>query len=184
MNFADALKRLLDARHEGGYANNPKDKGGETYKGISRNNWPHWGGWDIIDTERASASPNSGILFDHHLEGFGVLQGSVQSFYLMNFWNPCGAADAPDVVKFDLFDMAVNSGVKSAVRSLQWAVGVTEDGIYGPQTREAMSRDMGIRILFRLDADRLVKWADDDPDDLAEFGRGWAHRLGDNLSRI
>ena len=34
-NFTIALKKVL--KNEGGYANNPNDAGGETYKGISRN---------------------------------------------------------------------------------------------------------------------------------------------------
>ena len=35
--------------HEGGYANNKLDTGGETYRGVSRNNWPDWEGWRLID---------------------------------------------------------------------------------------------------------------------------------------
>lgn len=33
---------------EAGYANNPDDSGGETYAGISRNNWPYWEGWKNV----------------------------------------------------------------------------------------------------------------------------------------
>ena len=34
---------------EGGYANVKNDKGGETYRGITRKNNPTWRGWAIID---------------------------------------------------------------------------------------------------------------------------------------
>ena len=35
--------------NEGGYANNPADSGGETYKGIAKNYWPNWEGWTAVD---------------------------------------------------------------------------------------------------------------------------------------
>jgi lysozyme family protein len=38
--------------NEGGYANDPSDRGGETYKGISRNNFPNWKGWKLIDLHK------------------------------------------------------------------------------------------------------------------------------------
>lgn len=34
---------------EGGYVNDPNDRGGETYKGVARNANPGWPGWKIID---------------------------------------------------------------------------------------------------------------------------------------
>ena len=45
--FDEAIKKILD--HEGGYVNNPKDKGGETYMGISRKAHPKSKVWSIID---------------------------------------------------------------------------------------------------------------------------------------
>ena len=35
--------------HEGGYVDDRDDRGGETYRGISRNNFPDWKGWKKID---------------------------------------------------------------------------------------------------------------------------------------
>ena len=45
--FEPAFKLLI--LHEGGYANNKNDIGGETYRGIARNYWPKWVGWKLID---------------------------------------------------------------------------------------------------------------------------------------
>ena len=42
---------------EGGYANNPDDSGGETVQGISRNNFPKWRGWMIVDLEKGKMVP-------------------------------------------------------------------------------------------------------------------------------
>lgn len=38
--------------HEGGYVNDPTDKGGETYSGISRKFWPRWPGWRLVDAAK------------------------------------------------------------------------------------------------------------------------------------
>lgn len=38
--FNIAFQKTLT--HEGGYVNDPEDSGGETYKGISRNNHKNW----------------------------------------------------------------------------------------------------------------------------------------------
>lgn len=34
---------------EGGYVNDPKDSGGETYRGVTRLNFPSWKGWPLIN---------------------------------------------------------------------------------------------------------------------------------------
>lgn len=46
-NFLKSYDILI--KHEGGYVNDPDDKGGETYKGIARKFNPDWKGWKIID---------------------------------------------------------------------------------------------------------------------------------------
>ena len=46
-DFRLAYKKIEAA--EGGYVNDPDDKGGETYKGISRKANPDWDGWISID---------------------------------------------------------------------------------------------------------------------------------------
>jgi len=40
--------------NEGGYVNDPVDKGGETYAGIARNIFGSWEGWSIIDAKKIS----------------------------------------------------------------------------------------------------------------------------------
>lgn len=45
-------------KNEGGYANNPHDRGGETWRGIARNFWGSWPGWKTVD-EIKSQKPTS-----------------------------------------------------------------------------------------------------------------------------
>ncbi len=49
-------------KHEGGYANNPNDKGGETYRGIGRKANPNWKGWGFIDQVKRTGEGLSGAV--------------------------------------------------------------------------------------------------------------------------
>lgn len=53
--MADFNKAHLEVMgNEGGYANNPADSGGETYKGIARKFHPAWPGWKMVDDLKRS----------------------------------------------------------------------------------------------------------------------------------
>lgn len=132
-NFELALERTL--KHEGGYVNHPSDPGGETYRGISRKNWPDWAGWDLVDQVKLAHDPGEDVeSFFGGMRGMDVL---VHDFYELNFWKYDGIED--DVVAAKIFDMAVNMGSKRAHMLLQRAlVGVGQsvavDGVVGPKT--------------------------------------------------
>lgn len=152
MNFDEAFERLRG--HEGGYVNNPADPGGETKFGISKRAYPME---DIknLTIERAKA------------------------LYLRDYWGPSGCDGVPDGIKFDLFDMAVNSGVRAAVKALQKACGETEDGILGALTLQAVQSTPSTRLIARFNGARLALMAD--LTDWPAFGRGWARRIASNL---
>lgn len=152
MNFDEAFKRLIG--HEGGYVNDSRDPGGETKYGISKRAYP---GEDIagLTLERAKA------------------------IYLRDYWGPAGCDAVPDSVRFDLFDMAVNSGVKTAARMLQKVVGETEDGVIGPRTLQAVQSMPAPRLVARFNGHRLEFMANLTA--WPAFGRGWARRIAANL---
>lgn len=132
-------------KHEGGYANNPADPGGETYKGIARNYWPKWAGWKQIDGVKAQtvAQPTFGTpeyrnwvkYLDGVLAKFNALQASVARFYRDNFWSPLMAEIPDQDLASWLFDKSVNMGHARANKLLQRALHVDADGVIGPQTR-------------------------------------------------
>jgi len=120
--FNPAFDRMIE--NEGGMILHtvPGDRGGMTYAGIARNRWPDWVGWSIIDSGRR---PD---------------EDQVRRFYRAHFWRPLqadGIRHQP--VAESIFDYAVNSGVRSAVRSAQRVLGVIDDGIVGPQTLNALN---------------------------------------------
>lgn len=152
MDFDIAFERLIG--HEGGYVNDPKDPGGETKYGISRRSYP---GEDIpnLTLERAKFIARR------------------------DFWDLARCDAVPDSIKFDLFDIAFNSGVKTATKMLQTAVFSEADGVIGPRTLMGINtmqpdclirRFNGLRLQMMT---RLKNWPD--------HGRGWANRVAANL---
>lgn len=139
-DFLKAYNRTMG--HEGRYAHNPKDTGGETYCGISRNNWPKWAGWRVIDSIKANMvnMPTYGTsAYDawvHHFNGMAAispnLQNLVQAFYKDNFWKRLGEINDQRIAE-EVFDKTVNCG-NVASFWLQRAASVGADGVIGPLT--------------------------------------------------
>lgn len=152
MNFEAAFERLIG--HEGGYVDHPADPGKATNFGISQRAYP---GEDIA----------------------GMTLDRARFLYRRDYWGPAGCDVAPQGVRFDLFDMAVNSGVRAAVLNLQRTVGAVEDGILGPRTLQAVNSMPAPRLVARFNGHRLVMLAS--LSTWPAFGRGWARRIAANL---
>ncbi len=140
-DFEAAFTRTVT--NEGGYDNNPRDKGGETYKGISRNNWPKWTGWPLIDSIRDTLvkPPTHGTrewrnwaaYFNGLLAANSGIQQRVRDFYRKNFWGRLGDINDQRLAE-ETFDKSVNTGTGTAVKWLQRACGAEPDGVIGPRT--------------------------------------------------
>lgn len=141
--FDLALAKTL--AHEGGYSNNPNDKGGETFCGISRKYWPEWSGWAILDGARESGvsiesfSKRTSVFVDMH----------VSPFYRHNFWLPIHGDEIESQEIADMvFDCSVNPNPKAAVTFAQTAHNkifkeskyiIDVDGIFGADTLHALN---------------------------------------------
>lgn len=85
---------------EGGYANVTGDKGGETYRGISRRKWPNWSGWATVDKVKPA-----------HNKVIPELEEEVKRFYWQNFFSNRGFQYCNDNgTALALFDFAVHGG--------------------------------------------------------------------------
>ena len=152
MNFDQAFTKLLGA--EGGYTCNPADKGGETKWGISKRSYPN------IDIK-------------------ALTQEQAKSIYMHDYWQPLQLELLPVEVRYDLFDAAVNSGNRQAVKFLQKAAGVVDDGIIGTITLNACKNLPGFVLSAKFNGYRLQfmsalpAWS--------TFSRGWANRIAKNL---
>jgi len=127
--FHKALKRLIE--HEGGYANNSSDNGGETYKGISRKWFPRFNGWSLIDLEENKSE----------LDENAQLQDLVADFYYTYFWYKlkCHLIDTPQIAEM-VFITGVNVGKKVCAKKVQRILGVKQDGLIGNITISALNK--------------------------------------------
>jgi lysozyme family protein len=140
--------------HEGGYVNHPNDPGGETKYGISKRAYPQV---DIKTLTLADA----------------------KAIYRRDYWDRAQCDKLPHNIAYLVFDCAVNSGIGQAIRFLQRAVGVADDGVMGPVSVNAVNRMesgsldarfLGQRLEFMT---KLSTWD--------TFGKGWARRIADQL---
>jgi lysozyme family protein len=158
MNFDQAFGRLIG--NEGGYVNDPHDPGGETKYGISKRAYP---GEDIA----------------------GMTLERAKVIYLRDFWGPAGCDTMPDLVKFQLFDVAVNTSAPgrpvTAIRMLQTAAGAHVDGVLGPETlMRAQSMDAAT-LLRRLHAAAIRYYTAIAPEKRDRYLAGWMNRLAANM---
>lgn len=155
MNFDQAFDKLMG--HEGGFVDDPRDPGGATRWGV---------------TERVARAAG----YQGPMSAFP--RGTAADIYKKQYWDAVKADQLPEIIRFDVFDAAVNSGVGQAAKWLQRAVGVKDDGVIGPATIAAAlmtgpslpARYNGTRLQFMTD---LAGWS--------AFGKGWARRIASNL---
>lgn len=123
--FAHALSFVL--AREGGYVNDPTDKGGETNFGISDK---RDGVADGLTDVNGDGKPDTRIK--------DLAKEQAGQIYYRDYWYPAYCTDWPDGISLFMFDAAVQHGAKKAIQLLQEAVGVSADGIVGPKTTKAV----------------------------------------------
>ena len=101
-----------------------------------------------------------------------------KSIYRRLYWDAVRADELPAVVRFDVFDGAVNSGAVQSIKWLQRAAGTVDDGILGPKTMAAAVA-AGPALAARYNGHRLA-FLTDRPT-WGSFGKGWARRIAANL---
>lgn len=166
-------------KNEGGYVNDPNDKGGETYCGISRNNYPDWKGWKIVDNEKPL---KKGALIDN-----AELEGLVAQFYKQTQWDVMrGDFITSQEVATYIYDWFVNSKNKAIMR-IQEVLGIEQTGNLRDKTLSAINSMDEAELLKKIHERRLKFYSDHvelvKSDE--KFLDGWnnrANNLYENLS--
>ena len=162
IDFDTAFERLIG--HEGAFSNDPKDPGNWTGGKV--------GTGQLKGTKYGIAANTYGHLDIEHL----TLE-QAKGIYRSDFWDILEVAHP--AIKFQLFDAAVNHGRGNAVRLLQRAVGVADDGAWGKVSQAALEQIDCNDVLLRFLAHRFKFWASLQAFDF--YGRGWVRRGADNL---
>lgn len=173
-DFKQALAKTLE--HEGGYVNDPLDRGGETFMGISRKAHPQSTLWELL---AARPDPRSVAT----LNDPEVLT-EVQAIYREEYWEPngCGAIHDQCVAEM-LFDFSVHSGRRTVAKLLQETVGLKSgaaDGFIGPVTLAAINAEDPGHLACAFALVRIGFYANlrrRNPKGVDRFFAGWVNRV-------
>lgn len=113
---------------EGGYVNDPTDRGGETNHGIADRRDGVADGMTDVDGD---GKPDTTIK--------SLTAAQAGEIYYRDYWLAAKCQNWPDPIGLFVFDSAVQHGVKKAIQLLQEAACVTADGAAGPLTIRAVS---------------------------------------------
>ena len=132
--FNEIIEKVLE--HEGGYVNDPNDRGGETNFGITKKFYPDV---DIKNLTKEQA----------------------KHIYHTDYWRRGKCDEIPSKLRHIYFDMLVNFGKRGAVKVLQRAANaknknkIDVDGGLGPATLKAIQN----LELERVRAYRVLRFA-------------------------
>ncbi len=150
----------------------------------------------VVDTEGVfSDDPDDAGNWTGGSPGAGVLKGTkygvsaksypdldiasltidqVREIYFRDYWQKAHCPSLPPPIAFCVFDCAVNQGVVRAIKCLQRAAGVNDDGWFGPHSRSAVKRLVPLDAVEYFQAERILEYVE-----AATWGkhkRGWARR--------
>jgi len=143
---------------EGIYSNDPSDPGGETKYGISKKAFPN------LDIKNLTIK-------------------QAKEIYYKDYWVPASCDKLvllgyPMLAKV-IFDSSVNCGVSTAKKLVQMYLGITIDGVFGPQTFKAIKTqtDLHISIGTIFEREDYYDEIQIKNEKLLKFEKGWERRL-------
>ena len=148
MQFKQAIKHVL--KFEGGYVDDPLDRGGETNFGISKRSYPD-------------------------LDIKALKKDEAKAIYKADYWDKMKCDDLPPILRLIVFDAAVNHGTNWAARSLQVIANVKLDGHVGPITTAAIGALNARKTLLRYAERRKNYYFQNRM--FFNYGKGWIGRL-------
>ncbi len=162
--FSDALP--IVQKSEGGYVNHKNDRGGETNYGVTKATF--------LEAKRQR------ILSKDIVNVANITKKDAEKVFKQMYWNKMHGDDLPRDLSIAVFDMAINSGPKTAIKTLQKVLGVSQNGTIGSETLLAINNYKGDLLDDYLKA-REAKYlaiVKKKPTQKV-FIKGWLNRLKD-----
>ena len=163
-NFDKSLALVL--KSEGGLTTDRRDNGnklldgraGSTNLGVTQANWEAFVGHPVTWNDMAKLTPEK-----------------VAPFYKRKYWDMVHGDELPLGLDYLAFDFAVNAGPGMAIKTIQKAVGVAQDGQLGPITLSAIHAIPVVQLIERFsDAkEAFYKGLKQFP----IYGNGWLNRV-------
>lgn len=121
---------------EGGYVNDPYDKGGETYLGISRVHHPDSLMWPLIDEIKELYGIKN---ITSRLKENNIITAEAREIYKKDYWDKLRLDEIPNQrVAHEVFDDAVNRGVGAAIKTIKLVLGLPIDTKFDNETFEKL----------------------------------------------
>lgn len=162
--FDLAFERVVG--HEGDFTDDPKDRG----------NWTT----GVIGQGQCNGTKYGISAMSYpDLDIKNLTVDRAKLIYKRDFWDRAQADQYDAAIAYQLFDIAVNNGSGNAIRMLQRAVNVADDGQMGPRSLGAVKAMSITDVIMRLNAERLLfitklsTWP--------TYGKGWTNRVAGNL---
>lgn len=139
--FKDMVSVVIN--HEGGYVNDPDDRGGATKYGITQHTLDFYNEVEQ-DLDMAADVKNLTV-------------PQAKRIYWTFYWNKYYDDIEDEKFAFKIFDLGINVGKNRAVKKLQLALvrhaesgnKITVDGIFGPKTLAALN-DPPIETIYQI----------------------------------
>ena len=165
----EMIQQLI--RREGGFVNNPADRGGPTNMGVTQDTLSTWLGHKATIKEVE-----------------GLLPSVARDIYYYHYWDATKFASlkVSPVATEMLFDAGVHHGPHRSIRLLQAAIGAKADGVVGPITRSVVNSMPARELAAKLIAARIAyigRIITKDPSQ-AEFAAGWAARMAEFVCKL
>jgi lysozyme family protein len=178
---------------EGGYVNDPVDRGGETHRGVARKFNGDWKGWPIIDKIKQDHPDD----FIDRINVNAELEVLAKELYKQRYWDPVRGDEIPNQhIANKVFDTGVNQGVGTSISYLQTGLNLLNrnqknyadievDKKFGPATMKSLlafldleddSPDYLLKILNVLQANSYIETMKRDSTQ-QRFARGWLNRV-------
>lgn len=155
-NYDRCLSEVF--KYEGGFVNNPKDPGGATNFGITRN---------VLAAHRGHVVSVDDVR--------NMKRAEAAEIYRAEYWNAINGDALPAGVDLAVLDYAVNSGVSRAVKALQTALGQRPDGHLGIVTMNAVQEASADDLVRKICGARLRFMRS--LGTFSTFGEGWTRRV-------
>lgn len=157
-------------KHEGGYVDNPADRGGPTNMGMT-----------IYDL-----STPTHIATAEDIKNLSIAQA--WDFYKAKFWDKMFLGDVKsDLIAMSMFDLSVVQGTTPVTKMIQGLVKQPVDGIMGPKTVKAINGTWPDKLivsgLIKASQLRFVGICQKDATQLV-FLKGWLNRTYSLLDLI
>ena len=150
--FFEIVNHTLE--EEGGYVNDPTDKGGETNYGISKRAYPN-------------------------VDIFNLTEDDAIDIYWKDYWVRGKCDKVPGKLQAIYFDMCVNFGISGAIKVLQETANgkgadIEVDGKIGPNTIKAI-QNLSVQRVRAFRALKFAKIVIANPKQM-KFWYGWFRR--------